>query len=457
MTEQGATTEGIQIRVSSRNSNWLLYRGIKNLLRCDEAETVEEIARYLISQHGSLRVMSRFVERTRKTPIPALLTLMAWTRSFLVVCPDGPLRGIAWVARLSNERRALEPLIAFAKDLEWTELKFQSRISFRDALKLTIKNLKSIPRVYKIARRMHLRFESFKAMRVIEFLGYYTRYIDVFSRGDFELALTSNHSNPHGIAFALAAQKCGVPVVLFTHGMPIRPVARLNYALAVVHCEAASRTYFDEGCQIDRVLIHGRKSGHVSISNDPLPLQINIGIFLCKDVNELRLQALVGNLLANENVARILIRPHPKNLWRRIDEWITSHNDERLSRSCRSTLRDDMRGLHLAFGGNSSVLIEAVTAGIPSAYVDDLDHGSPDLHGFVAAGLIYRSNVEPNLDEIVRFYKRADWRQTLRRFANVDEDDETVMANTVKAIAEIRKALTDSQKRSLSSAGPLSL
>jgi len=420
-------------------NDWLLYRGIKNLLRCDEAEVVEEIARYVVSQYRSLRVVSRFIERTRNTPLPALLTLMAWTRSFLVVCPEGPLRGIAWIARLSNERRAIEPLIKLAPDLKWTELKFQSRISFRAALRLALKNLKSIPRVYKIARRMHLRFQPFKAMRVIELLGYYTRYLDLFSRGDFAVAVTSNHSNPHGIAFSLAAQKCGVPVVLISHGMPVRPVARLKYALAVVHCEAAGQTYLDEGCQIERVLTHGRKRDHVPLQRGPLPPQINAGIFLCKDVNELRLKRLVENLLADERVARVLIRPHPKNLWRDIDAWIASRKDERLSRSYDSIV-DDLRDLHLVFGGNSSVLVEAVTAGVPSAYVDDLDHGPTDLHGFVAAGLIYRSDVNPNLDDIVRFYERPDWPQTLRRFANVEEDETTVMANVIRAISSLNYA-----------------
>jgi hypothetical protein len=63
----------------------LLYGGIKNLLRCDEAEVVEGIARHVISQYRSVRVLSRFVERTKHTPIPALLTLLAWARSFLAV------------------------------------------------------------------------------------------------------------------------------------------------------------------------------------------------------------------------------------------------------------------------------------------------------------------------------------------------------------------------------------
>ena len=104
----------------------------------------------------------------------------------------------------------LQPLMASAPDREWTELKFHSRISIRHAVKLTFQNLRSIRRVYKIGRRMHLHFDSFKAMRVIELLGYYARYLELFSHGRFDLALTSNHSNPHGIAFNLAARKCGV-------------------------------------------------------------------------------------------------------------------------------------------------------------------------------------------------------------------------------------------------------
>ena len=164
-----------------------LYGGIKNLLRCDEAEVVEGIARYVISQYRSVRVVSRVVELTKHTPFPALLTLLAWTRSFLAIRPEGPLVGAAWTARLSNERRAIEPLIAQAPELQWTELKFQSRISMRRALRLTLRNLRHIQRVYRIGRRMHLHFESFKAMRVIELLGFYARYVELFSQGNFKL------------------------------------------------------------------------------------------------------------------------------------------------------------------------------------------------------------------------------------------------------------------------------
>jgi hypothetical protein len=110
-----------------------------------------------------------------------------------------------------------------------------------------------------------------------------------------------------------------------------------------------------------------------------------------------------------------------------------------LCQSYKRIALDDIKELQLVFGGNSSVLIESVTAGIPSAYIDELDHGSPDLHGFVAAGLIYRSAVDPDLDEMLRFYRRPGWPKILRRFANIDANESEVLAETIKNIDDMRR------------------
>src|SRR5215218_1837959 len=194
-----------------------------------------------------------------------------------------------------------------------------------------------------------------------------------------------------------------------------------------------------EWTELNRVLTHGRKQDHVPMRAGSLPSRINVGVFLCKDVNELRLKTLVENLLANDRVSRVLIRSHPKNLWVHIDSWIASREDARLCRSCGPTSLDDMQDLHVVFGGNSSVLIDAVTAGVPSGYVDDLDHGSSDLHGFVVAGLIYRSKIDPDLDQMLHFYQRPGWDKTLRRFANIDDDESAVLAETMRAIADMHR------------------
>jgi hypothetical protein len=418
---------------------WLLCRGVKSLLRCDEAEVVEGIARYVISQHRSLRLGAAWIERKRETRAPAVIALLGGLVRFLEVRACGRRGGAVWIARLSNERRAVEMLPSMLSELGWSELKFR-RLPDAEAFFALARSLGSNwRRILKLARRLHRRYEFFKVLRVVELIGYYARYLDIFQKGRFQLAVMSSHSNPHGIAFNLAARKCGVPVVLVTHGMPVRPVARLSYDLAVVHCEAARQTYLAEGCRMNRVLVHGRRQHHAPMPAGPLPERLTVGIFLCKDVNEERLRAVVESLLGNTRVSRIFVRPHPKNLWLGLDAWLASLNDLRVRRSPPGAVVRDLEESDIVLAGNSSVLVDAVTAGRPSGYVQGLDNGSTDLHALVAHGLIYLIDDELvfDTDAMLRFYQRPDWPSVLRLFANIDEDEETVAAQIRDAIREL--------------------
>ena len=418
----------------------LLCGGVKSLLRCDEAEVVEGIARYVMSQHGVLRVGSALMERTRGTPLPPAAALLGALTRFLEVRPGEVRDGSAvWVARLNNERRAVEPLPALLPELEWSELKFNF-VPEAAGVSAAARNFFSRWRsTYRLARRLHRRHEFFKVLRAIDLVAYYARYLDIFRRSHFRLAVMSSHSNPHGIAFNIAARRCGVPVVLVTHGMPVRPVAPLAYDLAVVHCEAARRTYAEEGCRMARVLVHGRRQHHAPMPAEPLPERLAVGVFLCKDVNEGRLRDLVGRLLEDPRVSRVLVRPHPKNLWRGLRDWVATSREPRLALSPCGTVFQDIAASDVVLAGNSSVLAEALTAGRPAAYVTGLDHGPPDLHAFVARGLVYRYRDERGFDPdaMQRFYRRPDWPAALRLFANVCEDEAIVAARIRDALREV--------------------
>src|SRR5262245_61974743 len=104
--------------VAAARSGWEVYRGVKNMLRCDEAEVVQGIAHYVISQHRALRWLSILIERTRNTPVPGLVAIVGWLRSFLSVKSGNRQDGAIWIARLSNERRAIESILPFAQDLQ---------------------------------------------------------------------------------------------------------------------------------------------------------------------------------------------------------------------------------------------------------------------------------------------------------------------------------------------------
>ena len=426
-------------------SAWLLCRGIKSLLRCDGAEVVEGIARYVISQHRSLRRGAAWVERKRGTRAPSVVALLGGLARFLEV-REGGRHGARSGRALGNERRAVERCPRASRRVGRNSIpRLPDAAGLFAALRSLGQNWRG---VLSITRLLHRRHEFFKVLRVAELVGYYARYLGILRRGRFRLAVMSSHSNPHGIAFNLAARKCGVPVVLVTHGMPVRPVARLSYELALVHCEAARQTYLEEGCRIERVLVHGRLQHHAPMPDGPLPERLSVGIFLCKDVNEAGLRALVGRLLDDARVSRILIRPHPKNLWVGLDEWVASLQDARVRRSpAGGSVFGDIEASDVVLGGNSSVLVEAVTAGSPSGYVPNLDHGSRDLHAFVARGLVYPFDIEHNFDPetMLGFYLRPAWPDALRLFANVEETEAAVLAR----FADAMRALAASQ-RSLS-------
>jgi hypothetical protein len=409
----------------------LLYSGVRNILRCDDAEVVAAIASYVVSQHRLLKLLAWLIERTRGTSFPGLISTIGWVRCFGAVRSDSSLKGVAWLARLSNERPPIETFVSLAPDLNWTELKFQSRPIMKSFTTAKV----NPRRIFQLTRLLHRRYDFFKVLRVVELIAYYARYSELFRQREFKLAVMSSHSNPHGIAFHLAAKKHGVPVVLITHGMPIRPVARLSFDLAVVHCEAARETYEEEGCRMDQVLIHGRRQNFKPLPSQ-LPERLAVGIFLCKDVNEEYLKTLVNNLLTNSRVARVIVRPHPKNLWIGLDEWINGQNNERLQRGAGGSVFDDLKTVDVVIGGNSSVLVDAVTSGRVSAYAR-LDNGSPDVHKFVESGLIIEVDERPDFDAMLAFYQRPDWTRVLRRFANIDEDAQCVNARAIEIMRRL--------------------
>ena len=187
---------------------------------------------------------------------------------------------------------------------------------------------------------------------------------------------------------------------------------------------------------------NGRRQSHAPLQVEQLPEKLALGIFLCKDVNEQRLRALVSRLLDEPRVAQIVIRPHPKNLWLGLDEWVASQKS-RVNCS-RNSLDLDVKSVDIVLGGNSSVLIDAVTAGRPSGFVSGLDYGSCDLHEFVRRGLIYPINDDLRLDlnAIIQFYRQPDWPKTFPYFANVDEDELSVLRRAISIMREMIAART---------------
>jgi hypothetical protein len=405
----------------------ILRSGVNNILRCDSGDVVSGIVSFVLSQRKSLRLAAAVLDRTRQTLVADAVMLLNGMRCFVCIHPPSTGGGAVTVARLANEQKAIAELMRLAPDHSWTELVFDARLqSVTAALPDLLRTAATWRQIARISRIVSRRHDAFRAYRVVELLFYYQRYVRLFATHPFQMAVISSHSNPHGIAFNLAARRFGVPSVLITHGMPISPIARLDYDLAIMECEASADIYRRAGCRLGRVLVKSRKRDYLAMATcQSLDAPLAIGVFLSKDPAEDQFVSLVRALLSHQTVTRILVRPHPANLWPRLSGCLASMEDERLQLSTGGPILDDVRACDFVMAGNSTVHVEAVVAGKPACYVRGLDHAPYDTQSFVHDRLVYEFDRAKPFDplEVWQFYARDEWPTILRRYANIDQDE----------------------------------
>ena len=158
-------------------------------------------------------------------------------------------------------------------------------------------------------------------------------------------------------------------------------------------------------------------------------------MFLSKDPVEERVVVCVHGLLAHDRIAKVIVRPHPVNLWPALADRIDSLGDRRVRLRSGGSLAADLRECDLVLAGNSTVLLDAVVAGCPACYVRGLDHGPYDVQAFVRDGLVVRDGtaLEPRRRGASGGSTHATtWPAVLRRYADVDRDDAEV-ARAVRA------------------------
>jgi hypothetical protein len=401
---------------------------MRGQLVCDGGAVVTGIVDFVVSRNRSLRLLVRLVERSA-TAATALVVVNAVRCLAGVGCPPGA--GALVAARRPNERRVVDDLRRFVPDIEWTPVVFEWRpASLLAALQMIRERpLSDLARTARLAGRLTRRYGVFRALRAVELIAYYRRYLHLLVSRPFDLAVMSSHSNPHGIALNAAASAFGIPVVLITHGMPVRPIARLDYWVAIHECEASLRIYVDAGCRIRHTVIKSREADYLPLP-DPWPdVWRRVAICLSKDPVADQVLACVRTLVSDPRTQEVWIRPHPVNLWSGLDAAVASLGDPRVKVRSSARLRDDLRGCDLVLGGNSTVLLDALVAGTPACYVRGLDHGPPDVQDFVRDGLVYELPQLAPIDAraIARFYSRREWPAILRRYAAVDVSQDDVM------------------------------
>jgi hypothetical protein len=277
-----------------------LYRGMKQLIVCDSGDVVAGIVDFVVSQHRILRLLERAMRPGN--PLAIALILVNACRCFVGVDCVGA-GTVVVAARRPNERREVARLKRMVPDRDWADLVFRWRPGpmLRAGRTLFRTIVCESRRATRLARILSRRYGVFRALRAMELVAYYRRYTELFEANSFQLAVMSSHSNPHGVALNLAAKQAGVPVVLITHGMPIRPIARLDYGLAIVECEASRQVYAEAGCRMNYVVVKSRKHDYAPMRRTPRE-DLTLGLFLSKDPTEAQIIRCLRLLVSDARV-----------------------------------------------------------------------------------------------------------------------------------------------------------
>ena len=396
-----------------------LCRAVKTLGASDRGTTTQEAMRFIMEQSRAARWLDRGLHLSASTPLPVAFALLNGLRCFARMRVTGAPGGVLACAHRPNERRAVARVRAAAGALPWSDVVLDLG-DVRAALgDLDGGAMNALARAARLAETMRGRHHHFEVVRAIELVFHYQRFGAILDRGRHRAAVISTYSNPWGVALHAAARRRGLPVALVMHGMPQWPVPRLDYDLAVVPNEMAAATLRRAGCGLGDVIIE-------SSTPEPAPMppafrnpRLVVGMLLSKDPVVAEVMRWLRALLDRDDVASIVVRPHPASLWSGMGAAIGGLDRARVSVGTAPAPLDDLRRCDLAIAGNSSIHVDAAAAGIPSVHARGLDHVADGALPFVDDGLVLSIGGPRDLApaHVLRFYQRPEWLPILRRYA----------------------------------------
>ena len=405
-----------------------------DVLRCDSAESVRVLFDFFLEKNLVPRIIFGGLHWMRNTPVGTAAVLSYGILAYCSVRKMGTGDAVT-IALRDNERGAIKSFKRDVPHQTWTDVSVNKKSGLWSIAKSILtthafRNVGNLRRSARIAKRLINRHGLFHAMRMIEAVFYYFRFIETFRDDKFNYTVMSSAANPHAIAFNLAAKRSGVRSVIVLHSMPTKTMGRLFYDLAIVESDAAKQVYEQEAAGVKQFIVKSSRPSYCPMQIPDQWSNLTAALFLSKDPQEDVVRAILDSFLENGAAGRFLIRPHPANLDPGLRSRLTASYGERVFFSSGGPAHDDIAQSDLIIAGNSGVHVEAVLRGKLSCFVADLDHSPFDLLGFVESGLIYHlkdlSAFEPK--QVIEFYTAAGWQNALRHYANIDQEPEEVAA-----------------------------
>ena len=138
-----------------------------------------------------------------------------------------------------------------------------------------------------------------------------------------------------------------------------------------------------------------------------------VGILAPKSVKADALVTLARDLKTRGDVRSILVKDHPNGISLRSSPELRKLGVRFFS---GRTIGEFLERVDVALGGNSSSHLEALKQGVPSFFLQGLDHVQDDHCGFVRCGLVQKIDTREPWEPLLTRYQSVHWRELFRTF-----------------------------------------
>lgn len=382
-------------------------------------------------RHVVIRLVLRIHAACRVVGISHVLVALYGALYFLrAALPAGRVRWLG-TAVYPNEVKQLDDIEQVMGE-GWQVARVQWRFSW-NAFKAMM-GFRRARTVLRLVRHLDRRYRFMPACRATVTLFLYLRFRRWLAAQPPKAVLVTSDYSPDGAALNSAASSAGVARIYSPHALPSLHIAGrnlLDYDLYLFDSEAMQARFASIAPLRGRVVYRGVRGGYLPMRLAGLEAaQPRIGIFLSSGANLPVLKALIA-ALGRLNPKVILVRGHPVEFSNPDFSQVGQLPGVKISQGTK--LEEDVAACDVIIGGNSTVILESLRLGTPTAYHAGLDLIPYDYNGFVAEGLVRDiAPVEAFEIRALAAFFGAEWLASMRYFDAGYGQDAQVMAAALR-------------------------
>ena len=278
--------------------------------------------------------------------------------------------------------------------------------------------LKSILSVYKSYVRARPNTPTSKHA-LCEFWVYYTIYNFTLARHKYTGVIVVDDFSANRVALILASGEVGLRTgIVKLSDEPKRACPFSSYD--VLFCWNYAQSTEENGKY--KVVSHlERDVCEIRLLPDVDKTTCSIGIALKSNINDEGLISLLEELFAKEWVREIVVRYHPST---RPAHYVTQ-NEKITYKVSKGEAENFFESIDLLISGSTSLVKEALLAGVPVAYNAFLDApGGEDYYAYRSQGIIYDLEggvfKKDILKKVDLFYNKREWKEVRDQWVSRD-------------------------------------